>query len=74
LHTLFQTSIAEITEDIVVYQFSLKKTVEYLRLKVTRLAIPEVLDASRTLVRVLAKDGLMEDGKETLLQGVHRQY
>jgi ribonuclease H2 subunit B len=65
----FQLSIAEITDDIVVYRLSLQRIVEYLRLKVARLAIPEVLEVSRTSIRRLAKDGLMEDGKETLLQG-----
>jgi ribonuclease H2 subunit B len=65
--------IPEITEDIVVYRLSLQKIVEYLRLKVARLAIPEVLEVSRTLIRGLAKDGLVEDGKESLLQGKSRQ-
>ena len=41
---------------------------EYLRAKVTRLATAEVFEGSRTLLRNLAKDGLMEDGKENLLQ------
>jgi len=43
------------------------KLVEYLRVKVARLATPEVFEVSRTLIRGLAKDGLMEDGKEDLL-------
>jgi ribonuclease H2 subunit B len=43
------------------------KVVEYLRVKVARLATPEVFEVSRTLIRGLAKDGLMEDGKEDLL-------
>jgi hypothetical protein len=66
---LSQPDIPEITEEIVVYRLSLQKIIEYLRLKVARLASPEVLEVSRTLIRGLAKDGLVEDGKENLLQG-----
>jgi len=51
-----------------VYRLSVQKIVEYLRFKVARLATPNILEVSRTLVRGLAKDGLMEDGKENLLQ------
>lgn len=65
-----------------VYRLSIHKTVEYLRLKVDRLAVPEVLEVSRTSIRGLAKDGLMEDGKENLLKskylsiltGAHSQH
>ncbi|KAJ7595035.1 ribonuclease H2, subunit B [Mycena floridula] len=60
--------VKEITDDIVVYRFSQSKAVEYLRRKVERLATPELFESSRTLVRNLAKDGLMEDGKEDLLK------
>lgn len=42
---------------------------DYLRAKVARLATPQVFEGSRTLIRGLAKDGLMEDGKENLLEG-----
>jgi ribonuclease H2 subunit B len=59
---------AEITPEIVVYRYSMSKLVDYLRLKVTRLATTEMLECSRTLIRGLAKDGLMEDGKEYLLE------
>jgi len=59
---------AEITPEIVVYRYSLPKLVEYLRVKVARLATIEMIERSRTLVRGLAKDGLMEDGKEDLLE------
>jgi len=52
----------------VVYRYSLPKLVEYLRVKVTRLATTEIIECSRTLVRGLAKDWLMEDGKEDLLE------
>ncbi|KAJ7045731.1 ribonuclease H2, subunit B [Mycena alexandri] len=63
--------VKEITEDITVYRFSQEKVVEYLRVKVQRLSTPETVEVSRTMVRNLAKDGLMEDGKENLL-GVGR--
>jgi len=60
--------VKEVTPEIVVYRYSLPKLVEYLRVKVTRLAATEILECSRTLVRGLAKDGLMDDGKEELLE------
>jgi len=60
--------VKEITAEIVVYRFSPTKLVEYLRAKVARLATTETIETSRTLVRGLAKDGLMENGKEDLLQ------
>lgn len=63
-----QLSIPEITEEIIVYRLSLQKIVAYFRVKAARLAIPEVLEVSRTSIRGLAKDGLLEDGKEELLQ------
>jgi len=53
----------------VVYRLSLPKVKEYLCAKVARLAASEVLGVSRTVIRDLAKDGLMEDGKENLLKG-----
>ncbi|KAF7376320.1 hypothetical protein MSAN_00047500 [Mycena sanguinolenta] len=60
--------VKEITEDITVYRLSSEKIIEYLRLKVERLSVPETVEVSRTMVRNLAKDGLMEDGKEQLLK------
>ncbi|KAJ6587130.1 ribonuclease H2, subunit B [Mycena vulgaris] len=60
--------VKEITEDITVYRFSPEQVVEYLRIKVQRLSTPETVEVSRTLVRNLAKDGLMEDGQENLLE------
>lgn len=51
-----------------VYRFSLPKLVEYLCLKVARLGSIQVTESSRTLLRKLAVDGLMEDGKENLLK------
>ncbi|EMD37888.1 hypothetical protein CERSUDRAFT_114528 [Gelatoporia subvermispora B] len=58
----------DITEDITVYRFSTLHTMEYLQLKVGNLRRPEILESSKTILRNLAKDGLMEDGKETLLE------
>ncbi|KAI0081258.1 hypothetical protein K474DRAFT_1635966 [Panus rudis PR-1116 ss-1] len=58
----------DITEDIVVYRYSPERVVKYLKNKVSRVANPTLLDGSRTIVRSLAKDGLMEDGKESLLE------
>ncbi|KAF9469910.1 ribonuclease H2, subunit B [Collybia nuda] len=60
--------VKDITEEIVVYRFSLSKTTEYLRTKVARLSAPPTLEISRTLVRGFAKDGLMEDGKGEILK------
>ncbi|KAF7306082.1 hypothetical protein HMN09_00763300 [Mycena chlorophos] len=60
--------VKEITEDIIVYRFSREKVVQYLQKKVARLATPETMEMSRTLVRNLAKDRLLEDGKEDLLK------
>ncbi|KAJ7602260.1 ribonuclease H2, subunit B [Roridomyces roridus] len=60
--------VKEITEEITVYRFSPEKTVAYLRTKVERLSTPETTELSRTLIRNLAKDGLMEDGREELLK------
>ncbi|KAJ3896757.1 ribonuclease H2, subunit B [Lentinula edodes] len=58
----------ELPPDIMVYRFSPTKYVEYLKLKVLNLLEANVFEGSRTLVRSLAKDGLMEDGNEKLLE------
>jgi len=42
--------------------------IDYLRRKVIRLETSGVLDVSRTILRTLAKDGLLEDGNEELLK------
>ncbi|KAG6881527.1 hypothetical protein C0992_000891, partial [Termitomyces sp. T32_za158] len=44
------------------------RVLDYFRSKVARLSAPEVLEISKSTIRDLAKDGLMEDGKEDLLQ------
>jgi ribonuclease H2 subunit B len=54
-----------------VYRFSSAKLVGYLQKKVRRLSDPEVFERSRTLIRGLAKDGLMGDGREDLLEGAN---
>jgi len=59
----------EITPEISVYRFSKQILVDYLKKKVTRLVAANDFRESLTVVRLLAKDGLMEDGKETLLEG-----
>jgi hypothetical protein len=43
--------------------------VDYLKKKTTRLVAANDFGESLTVVRLLAKDGLMEDGKEALLEG-----
>ena len=56
----------DISADIVVYRFSPTKLNEYLRKKIAHLETCVTLE-SRTIVRELAKDGLMDDGREDLL-------
>ncbi|KAA1476046.1 hypothetical protein DENSPDRAFT_806586 [Dentipellis sp. KUC8613] len=58
----------DITPEITVYRYSSDAVVRYLRSKVARLAAVGVSEASKTIVRRLARDGLMEDGKEALLE------
>ncbi|KAG5638886.1 hypothetical protein H0H81_009189, partial [Sphagnurus paluster] len=60
--------VKEITPEIVVYRLSHPKVLEYLRGKIARLSSADALEVSRTVIRSLARDGLMEDGKEALLQ------
>lgn len=57
-----------ITDEITVYRYSHDVVLENLKGKVERLSHPRVAEMSRTLVRSLAKDGLMDDGKEELLE------
>ncbi|CCM01488.1 uncharacterized protein FIBRA_03542 [Fibroporia radiculosa] len=60
--------VKEVTADITVFRYSPRKVLDYLRTKVARLAKPDICEKSRTLVRIMAKDGIMEDGKEHLLE------
>jgi ribonuclease H2 subunit B len=59
----------ELTPEISVCRFATETAVEHMRSKVARLAAPGLVGKSRTMTRNLAKDGLMEDGKEQLLEG-----
>ena len=59
--------LSEITPEITVFRYSQEKVLQYLRTKVARLSDQSIGEVSRTLNRSLAKDGLMEDGKESLL-------
>ncbi|KAI9442166.1 ribonuclease H2, subunit B [Lactarius indigo] len=58
----------DITSELKVYRYSEDKMIEYLQAKVTRLSRHEVVEKSRTIIRNFAKDGLMDDGKEGLLE------
>ncbi|KZT70988.1 hypothetical protein DAEQUDRAFT_688381 [Daedalea quercina L-15889] len=59
--------VKEITAEIVVYRYSHEKTIHYLKAKVRRLSAPTSCEISATIIRQLARDGLMDDGKEELL-------
>jgi hypothetical protein len=61
---------SEVTPEITVYRYSPEKLLAYVQKKVSRLNSPAIFETSKTLVRTLARDGLMEDGKEQLLEGV----
>ena len=60
-----------ITPEITVYRYSQPALTAYLQRKVTRLSMSAMQEGSKTVTRNLAKDGLMEDGKEELLK---REY
>ena len=49
------------------FRYAEVMVMEYLQAKVTRLSRHEVAEKSRTLIRNFAKDGLMDDGNEDLL-------
>ncbi|KAI0374034.1 hypothetical protein BV20DRAFT_1033454 [Pilatotrama ljubarskyi] len=57
----------DITPEITVFRYSPERVHNYLRAKVSRLTVENICELSRTLVRNLAKDGLLEDGREALL-------
>ena len=65
-HETYLIFYLDISADIVVYRFSPTKLNDYLRKKIAHLETCAVLE-SRTIVRELAKDGLMEDGREDIL-------
>ncbi len=56
--------------DITVYRFSPTKVVDYVRKKVDHMSSFPVIEMSRSITRNLAKDGLLDDGKEKLLAGL----
>lgn len=60
---------SDITPEITVFRYSPEKALKYLTAKVARLSKAEITEQSRTIVRNMAKDGLMDDGKESLLEG-----
>lgn len=60
-------NLTEISSEIAVYRYSQGKFIDYLRTKVAHLQKCSAFDQSQTLTRNLAKEGLMEDGKEELL-------
>ncbi|KAI5823861.1 hypothetical protein K523DRAFT_376647 [Schizophyllum commune Tattone D] len=57
-----------ITPEITVYRYSPPILTAYLQRKVVRLSQPSLQEGSKTVTRNLAKDGLMDDGKEELLK------
>jgi len=57
-----------VTMELTVYRYSEDKMMEYLQAKVSRLSKAAVAEKSRTIIRSLAKDGMMDDGKEDLLE------
>jgi ribonuclease H2 subunit B len=58
----------DITMELMVYRYSEDKVMEYHQAKVSRLSKDAVAEKSRTIIRNLSKDGMMDDGKEDLLE------
>ena len=50
------------------YRYAPEKVVDSLKAKVARLHGSAIFNQSNTLIRALARDGLMEDGKDKLLE------
>ncbi|KAI6121484.1 ribonuclease H2, subunit B [Pisolithus sp. B1] len=59
--------IKEITAEITVFRYSQERLMEQLTKKVAALATPRITEMSRSLIRGLAKNALMEDEHEELL-------
>ncbi|KAF9010513.1 ribonuclease H2, subunit B [Cyathus striatus] len=59
--------VKDVSPKLTVYRFSLTKTLGFLQKKISRLLSSDVLGDSRAITRGFAKDGLMDDGKERLL-------
>lgn len=64
-------SFKDVTPEITVFRFSQDKYTSYLVKKAQRLGESEVLLKCETLVRGLARNGLMDDNNEELLKGMH---
>lgn len=62
-------TISEITAEITVFRYSSEKLTQELRKKVAVISTPRITEMSKSLVRSLAKDALMEDKNEDLLEG-----
>ena len=60
--------VSEITPELMVYRYSAEKALNFCRKKVAIMAESATFEISRSLVRSAAKGGLMEDGKDELLQ------
>lgn len=60
--------VLEITAEITVFRYSSEKLTQELRKKAATLSTPRIMEMSRCLVRSLAKDALMEDKHEDLLE------
>jgi ribonuclease H2 subunit B len=60
--------VLEITAEITVFRYSSEKLTQELRKKAATLSTPRIMEMSRCLVRSLAKDALMEDKHEHLLE------
>ncbi|KAL4267731.1 Ribonuclease H2 subunit B [Pleurotus pulmonarius] len=60
--------VKEISDELTVYRYSQVKTIEFLRQKVATVLSSEEFEQNRTIIRGLAKNGLMEDGNEKLLE------
>ncbi|KAH7888527.1 ribonuclease H2, subunit B [Phlebopus sp. FC_14] len=59
--------VKEITSEITVLRYSYEQLMRHLRKKVVTLSDPRISEMSRSLTRSLAKDGLMDDKHEDLL-------
>ncbi|KIJ67963.1 hypothetical protein HYDPIDRAFT_107506 [Hydnomerulius pinastri MD-312] len=60
--------VKEITTEITVFRYSSDKLIQHLRKKVAALSTPRIAEMSRSLIRSLAKDALMDDKNEDLLE------
>ncbi|KAJ8454006.1 hypothetical protein ONZ45_g19474 [Pleurotus djamor] len=58
----------EIGDDLTVYRYSPEKVMELLKRKVDALRSSQEFEANPTIIRGLAKNGLMEDGFEKVLE------